>query len=259
MPKSHRKIFEGNKMTDSNIDMKNLGEEFEKLRWLLVNAGFANATESIEPIQAGTFEKLSADVQWSKRNKHTEIYADFIIQLHSVEKSELKSGDTEIYSKMRFSYAVTLMESCLCEMLKSLAMQYDGFRRNAINNINDLKNLKIAAPLLLDKNPKEILDSAIMGHLSHILYHNIEKVSKVYCDVLGDDFPDIRDNVNKRILEHMTLRHDIVHRNGIKINGEKIEMTPDMVAACILDIRAFVFGVHAYIMRNVEKLKEKSI
>lgn len=204
-------------------------------------------------------KKIQKDIDWLKRNKHTKIYSAFIKQLESVESFEIKIGDTEIYSKMRFSYVVTLMESCLCEMLKSVTMQYDEFRRNAINNINDLKTLKVSAPILLDKNPKEILDSAIMTHLSHILYHNIDKVTKVYSDVLGGAFPVIGNNINKNVSELMALRHDIVHRNGMKVNGEKIDVTPETVASCILDIRTFVLGVHNFIMQSVEKLKEKNV
>lgn len=198
-----------------------------------------------------------AEAKWSKRIKHRQVYSDFRSQLISLELAEINTQDSDIHLKMRLSYAVTLMESCLSEMLKSVALQYENFRRNAVNNISEIKSAKINAALLLDKDPKEIIDSLIMGHLSYILYHNIDKVKKVYSQVLGDDFPEINEDVDKKIFEIMDLRHDIAHRNGKKISGEIIGLTPEMVSSCILIIRQFVEGVHNFIIKNVGKDSKK--
>lgn len=206
----------------------------------------------------GSLESYLTDVKWSKQHRHTAIYKDFLKELESVRVSEMRTGNSSIYLKMRFSYAVTLMESCLSEMIKSVTMQYEAFRRNAINEINDLKNLKISAPILLDKNPKDILDNAIMGHLTHVLYHNMDKVSKVYTDIIGEKFPSEFGDDNKIIRDLMALRHDIVHRNGKNTDGEEIRIDLALVNSCIANIRAFVDSIHEYIDRNVKKISEKT-
>lgn len=206
----------------------------------------------------GSLDDYLSEVKWSKLHRHTAIYKDFLNELESVSLSEIRTGNSSIYLKMRFSYAVTLMESCLSEMIKSVTMQYEAFRRNAINEVNDLKNLKISAPLLLDKNPKDILDNAIMGHLSHVLYHNMDKVSKVYKEIIGEKFPDPMNDNNQVVRDLMILRHDIVHRNGKNTEGEEIHIDLDKVDLCIAHIRDFVDRVHEYIDRNVKKISEKT-
>ncbi len=206
----------------------------------------------------GSLDDYLSEVKWSKLHRHTAIYKDFLNELESVILSEIRTGNSNIYLKMKFSYAVTLMESCLSEMLKSVTMQYEAFRRNAINEVNDLKNLKISAPLLLDKNPKDILDNAIMGHLSHVLYHNMDKVSKVYKEIIGEKFPDPMNDNNQVVRDLMILRHDIVHRNGKNTEGEEIHIDLDKVDLCIAHIRDFVDRVHEYIDRNVKKISEKT-
>jgi len=226
----------------------------------LANAQYTSSNLLVlQSTDYGSLDSYLTDVIWSKQHRHTAIYGDFLDEIEALHMSEIRTGNSSIYLKMRFSYAVTLMESCLSEMIKSVTMQHESFRRNAINNINDLKNLKINAATLLDKNPKDILDNAIMGHLSHIIYHHMDKVSKVYTDILGEDFPSIESDDNKNIRDLIVLRHDIVHRNGKNINGDKIHIDLAKVDSCIAQIRTFVKGVHGYIDRNVEKISEKSV
>lgn len=198
-----------------------------------------------------------AEANWSRENKYKKIYADFLSQLTLVAADGLTAGNSTIHLKMRFSYAVTLMESCLQEMLKSVTMQYEVFRRNAIINIEEIKSMKISAPVLLDKDPVDILDAAILGHLSRLLYHNMDKVKKVYPQILGEDFPIISESLNKVIPDLMNLRHDIVHRNGKNIDGEEIIISTEMVESGIRDIRNFVEGVYDFINQSIDKLSEK--
>ena len=197
--------------------------------------------------------KNIAEENWSKEKSHGKTFANFLSEITSVQASEMKAGNSEVYLKMRLSYAVTLMESCLGEMLKSVTMQHEQFRRNAIKNISLIGESKISARELLDNDPQKILDSKIIEHITRILYHNMDKVKKVYAQVLGDEFPKFKDGLNDKIAELMDLRHDIVHRNGKKIDGEKIEITPQMVSAYIGDIRTFVNSVHGFINQNIKK------
>lgn len=207
-------------------------------------------------INMANLYKNIAEANWSKDKSHSQIFANFLSEISSVQASEMKAGNSEIYLKMRLSYAVTLMESCLGEMLKSVTMQHEQFRRNAINNISQIRESKVSAHELLDGDPQKILDSRIIEHITRILYHNMDKVKKVYAQILDDDFPTFKDGLNDKIVELMDLRHDIVHRNGKKIDGEKIEITPQMVSACIWDIRTFVNSVHGFINQNIEKHKK---
>ncbi|MEL7718324.1 hypothetical protein, partial [Pantoea brenneri] len=250
--KEYKMSIEGMVENYGNISKTEIDTMFSGAQYIM------NSMMVLQKTDYGSLDSYLNDVEWSKKNRHTEIYDDFLEELESVRLSEMHTGNGHIYLKMRFSYAVTLMESCLSEMLKSVTMQYEAFRRNAINEINDLKTLKISAPLLLDKNPKDILDNAIMGHLSHVLYHNMDKVSKVYTDIIGEKFPSVLNDDNKVIRDLMALRHDIVHRNGKKIGGEEIHIDISLVESCIAHIRIFVESVHEYLDRNVKKISEKT-
>jgi len=198
--------------------------------------------------------KYLAEVNWSKDKSHSKIYADFLSQITAVKAAEIKTGNGIIYLKMRFSYAVTLMESCLGEMLKSVTMHHEQFRRNAVINISSIGESQLSTQELLDKDIQAIIDSKVIHHISRILYHNMDKVNKVYTQILGNKFPVMDDDLNKKIDELMDLRHDIVHRNGKKIDGEEIELTPAMVSSCVSNIQRFVGCVHAYINESIEKL-----
>lgn len=203
-------------------------------------------------------EKTESEVEWSKRHEHTSIYHDFSAQLCYVTYSEpgLKGGE-EVHLKMRFSYAITLMESCLSEMLKSVTMRYEQFKRNAVSKIPELKSSQVTLLDFFDKDPKELIDNKVMGHLSYILYHNLKKVKSVYEQILSKDISAVDDDLFKKVSDLTDVRHDIVHRNGKKATGELIEITPQMVDSCIHNITRFIAGVHDCINEAIEELDEK--
>lgn len=246
-----------------NEDKKKRAEEFLKAIDSLKNIQ-GNFDNSFSPFVSdylnGYFDaiKTEHEVSWSKSHEHTSLYNDFSAQLTYVAYSEsgLKGGE-EVQLKMRFSYAVTLMESCLSEMLKSVTMRYEQFKRNAVSKIPELNNSPLKLLDLFDKSPKEIIDNKIMGYLSYILYHNLKKVKNVYEQILGKDISARNDELFKKISEFTEVRHDIVHRNGKKATGELINVTPEMVDSCIANIMRFVDGVHDCINEAIEELHAK--
>ncbi|WP_333715803.1 HEPN domain-containing protein [Pantoea eucrina] len=203
-------------------------------------------------------ERMESEVKWSRNHEHTSIYHDFSAQLSYVTYSDsgLKGGE-ELYLKMRFSYAITLMESCLSEMLKSVTMRYEQFKRNAVSKIPELNSSHVKLLDFFDKDPKKLIDNKIMGHLSFILYHNLKKVKSVYEQILGKDISAVDDVLFKKVSDLTEVRHDIVHRNGKKTTGELIEVTPEMVDSCIYSITRFIDGVHNCINEAIRELEEK--
>ena len=207
--------------------------------------------------QANLIE-VEKEVNWSRKHEHTSIYNEFCGQLTYIVYSQpgLKGGE-EIHLKMCFSYAVTLMESCLSEMLKSVTMRHEQFKRNAMSEVTELKNATVNLSDLFDKEPKELIDNEIIKYLSYILYHNLKKVKNVYKQILGKDISAIDGELFKKISDLTAVRHDIVHRNGKKATGELIEITPDVVDSCIQNISNFVDGVHYCINDAIEELDAK--
>lgn len=247
---------------------KNENANAEELYKIIESLGYLNNSITFNVVSSGesvfqdnrysNVAEVEAEVNWSKNHQHTAIYHEFCGQMGFITFSEAGLiGGNDVHLKMCFSYAVTLMESCLCEMLKSVTMRYDQFKRNAMSNFNELSSEKIKVSELFDKDPKDVINSKIIEQLSHILYHDLRKVKRVYNDILGKDISTIENDAYKKASELMKMRHDIVHRNGKKMTGESIDITRDTVDSCIRNITLFVKGVHNYINDAIAELNTK--
>ncbi|ENL7332379.1 hypothetical protein AB5T01_004245 [Escherichia albertii] len=147
--------------------------------------------------------------------------------------------------KMNYSYSITLMETCLGDMIKSLILKNKYFFENAIKNVDELKKEKLSLRDVY-QNP-DIVKTVVIRKFSDYLYHNIEKTVQVYSAVLGEKIPD---NVMKEIPEICKIaliRHDIVHRNGSDKDGKKINLNKEILLKALGDISNFVKSMSVWI------------
>ena len=182
-----------------------------------------------------------AELQWLKENGSSSIHKFFISEL-DVLKIMVSSNfnnlpkmafiqHTDIVVKMSFAYAVTLLESFLGDSLKSLISQDDQLLKNALCKLKILKNVKITELAETDLDVR----SLVLKSVSEVLYHNIPNVVEMYEQVLGTKL-DI--DISK-IIKITKLRHDIVHRNGKTIDGNKISLNTEDFTQAIDDIKEF--------------------
>jgi len=193
---------------------------------------------------------LEEEIEWSKANPHSIAFGDFCNQI--VRLNELM-GDSEdpMQQKIQLSYAVTLMESCLSEMLKSVTLSSLVFKRNALTNVYGLKDTTINVNHLLNNSSDELIEKTIINYLAGLIYHNIGNVLKVYTAILGGKIENLPEDIIKKINDATTLRHDIVHRNGKKATGEKNEISRDIIDKHIENINQLVDQLFLYINMSI--------
>lgn len=192
---------------------------------------------------------LEEEIEWSKGNPHSVAFNDFCSQIFRLNQLMGESEDP-MQQKIRFSYAVTLMESCLSEMLKSITLSSPELQRSAIINVHGLKDATIKVNSLLGQQSSDVIEKTIISHLSSIIYHNIDSVLKIYRAILNAKIDNLPDGIIGKIKEATDLRHDIVHRNGKKANGEVNEITKEIVNAHIEQINTFMDCVFEFINKN---------
>lgn len=182
-----------------------------------------------------------AELQWLKENRLSSIHKFFISELDALKimaSSNFNNRQkmafilhTDIVVKMSYAYAVTLLESFLGDSLKSLISQDEQFLKNALCKLKILKNVKITELAETDLDVR----SLVLKSVSEVLYHNIPNVVEMYEQVLGTKL-DI--DISK-IIKVTKLRHDIVHRNGKTIDGNKISLKAEDFTQAIDDIKEF--------------------
>lgn len=166
-------------------------------------------------------------------------------------KSELPENPSSLSIKMNYAYSVTLMESCLSDMIKHAVLTEDEFMQNALNNLVDFKSIKV--PLADIYNDPDFAKKRVMSTLTEYLYHKIDFVLLSYHLILGSDRPESVENLKPEIIQIAKNRHDIVHRNGFDKEGRALTLSKNDLIKAIQDISDFVQGMHMHI-ENTKKM-----
>lgn len=164
--------------------------------------------------------------------------------------ANLPDTPSQLVMKMNYAYAVTLMETCLADMLKHSVLTHDVFMDNAVTKITEFKTLKVSLKDI--HNDPNYVSSYVMNFLTQILYHKIDLVVSIYRLILDEDYPvQIGDKIGT-LMKIAEIRHDIVHRNGFDKEGNEHILTPELVKQAMQDISDFVQNMRMYIS-DVEK------
>ncbi|WP_422431969.1 MULTISPECIES: hypothetical protein [Gammaproteobacteria] len=189
---------------------------------------------------------LTWEPDWEQENFEQELarltqddlaHASFFNQMSALE-DDLPDSPSESLLKMTYSYSVTLMETCLGDMIKSVVLSDDYYLKNAITSVTELKIIKLS--LMEVYSDSAVVKKVVLKTLSDYLYHNIEKTVPVYSAILGEKTPvDVRNNMPSVILI-AKVRHDIVHRNGVDKDGNHVPLNKEILLKAMKDIKEFV-------------------
>lgn len=238
--------------------MQEMEEEEELNEWLRnnVDLGVEQGDEEWEELKE---KVLSGEVSmydnsyWDKQDYEEELYwlskegrpfPVFVEQIKSINMA-LSHDTSTLILKMKFSYIVTLMESCLGDMLKGFVFNDKQFIVNALKGVKELKDMKLN--LIEIYQTDNIINKSIFKVLSGYLYHNVEKVAQVYQSIVGKTLPVNCIEKVGDIVKIVSLRHDIVHRNGFDIEGNERELTVEIYSKAVQDVVGFVEAMHLYL------------
>lgn len=191
----------------------------------------------------------------SKYTLHRKPYLDFLAQMN--ELNELATGykdpNSKILTKIRMSYAVGLMETCLGEMLRAAAFAKDEFKDNAAKNLKGVKETKIDAKYVFNNQGREILESRIYNTLNTLLYHRILDVFHYYNAVFGNSNFGIPNTDKSNLFKAVQMRHAITHRNGKNKEGKELDINKEIVEEYVKSIRVFVDCMFNFIEVSLRK------
>ena len=150
--------------------------------------------------------------------------------------NEVDLGNDELQETLRrqiFSGAITCLEDYLSTTLVQEVLNNEDNFKQFVKTFRGIKNRKFDLSEIYDKLDK--IRDIVKKELVDVIYHDLPKVKGMYHDALGIDFPDIDE-----LMSAIKTRHDMVHRNGKNKEGEKIEITKDLVVDVIEKVEVFV-------------------
>ncbi|CQJ67393.1 TPA: hypothetical protein ACJIYU_004456 [Yersinia enterocolitica] len=192
----------------SDPDLEDDSDEWQELE-----KEYDNYKDFMEDMAREEYEEQ----QWLKNNPHTDIYVSSISLLDKILE-EGKVHTSETFYKMQIAYCITIMESCLGDMIKSIVLSDNRYRNYAVYQIEHLRNKEIKLVNLIDED--DVVGKSVQEYLTGVLYHKITIVQEAYKAIL--QIKKYKDIDTTKINELTTLRHDIVHRNGKTRDGKEI-------------------------------------
>jgi len=169
---------------------------------------------------------------------NSKFYITFIESIENVEKLiEISITDSDLWNtqtKMLYLNVIIAMETYLSDAFINTVVNNKNLIRKLLKTSSEFEKRKFKVSELISwlENMKQSAEE----HLLNIVYHNIWKVKNMYKDVLGVDFPDDLEDIQKAIMR----RHDIVHRNGKTKDGMEIEIDKEDIKDLIEIVKDFI-------------------
>lgn len=135
------------------------------------------------------------------------------------------------------------LETYLSDAFINTVLSNEKYLKSFFISFKDFKEQKLGMNELLDSasKAKEIAKKAML----EVIYHNLPKVSKMYEGTLNLEFPNFSE-----IQKAVSIRHNLVHRNGKKKDGLEINIDSRSVDDIISKVESFISEID-------QKLKEK--
>lgn len=163
----------------------------------------------------------------------TEAHKNFNGAIQDIQKlleSEIASEVECNFHRLLFVNVITALETFLSDAFILKVMGDREYFKAFVKSTPDFQKEKIPLSDVLEA--AEAIESTVKTHLLEVVWHNLDRVSKMYQSTLGVKFPKDLGDVYRAILK----RHDIVHRNGKNKDGEVIQIEKGDVSKLIKDV-----------------------
>jgi hypothetical protein len=140
--------------------------------------------------------------------------------------------------RLCYIQVITALEAYLGDLLKENALSSQSAIRNLLKNAKGLREEKMTLhdAFVSPNYPKDKAEE----YLSKIIYHNFEKIIKLYDLSLGANIWFPTDECKEVLLKAKDIRHDLVHRNGFSKSGEKIRISASDVILLTENVEAWI-------------------
>lgn len=137
---------------------------------------------------------------------------------------------------------IACVETYLSDAFINTVLSNQDYLRSFFTSFKDFKEQKLGVNELLEFAGKaeEIAKKAML----EVIYHNLPKVSKMYEGTLNITFPSFSE-----IQRAVSVRHDLVHRNGKTKEGREIIIDDKIIDDIISKVENFIGEID-------QKLKE---
>jgi len=189
-----------------------------------------------------TLKLIVAEEKFLQQNSLiiTEYFAEFKNSIKNIrELAEMTITNPTLqshYFNMLYSSVITSLETYLSDALKFNLANKEEFLIKFVETFQDFKNVKCDFNDIF--NLCNSIERTVEEGLRSFLYHNLPKIQGIYKSTFDINFQPINE-----LMQSISIRHDLVHRNGKDKNGNSHTITKDNVLELCDRILSFVENI----------------
>lgn len=218
-------------------DYEHQCDECDHLFEITLNNGFYGGDGEISDIEDGvSVEEDFLDEDYKYEEEYKSMFFDeYVIETIDVlDKIDvLDESSKKLLYRTLYANIISSMEAYLSDRLIQKVLSSEETKRQFVENFKDFEGVKFTISSIYEK--MEELESLIKKSLRDIVYHNLPRVKNIYKSTLNIDLGNI-----SNLMKCITIRHDIVHRNGKDNDGNLQIISKNDVETLALEVTEFI-------------------
>jgi hypothetical protein len=190
---------------------------------------------------SGVPDQDESDAVGSATNFH-DSFKNSVDNIRLLAEIEVPQHLKQHFLQMLHVSIITSLEAFLCEACTNSLFANQELLHKFVESYPEFSKRKIPFNTIFQSIKS--IESYIRNYLVRIVWHNLDKVESIYECVWGK-FPKNR----RKLKDAITLRHDIVHRNGKTEDGTEIALDEKDVQSLIDNVSGFVDEINEIITR----------
>jgi len=138
------------------------------------------------------------------------------------------------FMRMLYASVITILETYLSDAFYELVIDSDEMVNRLFLNAQELNTKKYSVTEVIEWSSKK--RDLAAEYMQKVVWHNLPKIASLYRCVLNIDIPLDNDRIHTAI----SMRHDLVHRNGKTKSGGSHRITKAGITQLVDEVNGFV-------------------
>jgi hypothetical protein len=178
-------------------------------------------------------------------------YKQFLRSLSEVDSLNATSLDSEnkrLLRQLIYSHLIAAFETYLSDTISYWVKSDEAVFKRFVFHCSEFKQEKL--PLSNIFKRLEGLREKVEQYIQKTVWHRLDRVMPLFASALDIERPKI-----EQLMEHIVIRHDIVHRGGRTKDGNHVEITADKLAELRELVASFVEKIEKEITPRDQELE----
>jgi len=168
-------------------------------------------------------------------------YQQFILRLSEIDSlssTEIDSEHRKLLRQLLYSHLIAALETYLSDSMSYWVKSDEAVFKRFVFHCSEFKQEKLSLSNIFDRF--EGLREQVEKYIQKTVWHRLDRVMPLFASALDIERPEI-----EQLMQHIVIRHDIVHRGGRTKDGDHVEITTDK----LVELRECV----AHFIENIEE------